>query len=126
MKVRTLNFPTMEILCVGDDKSIVDISQFFNLQSGNNGVCLDILLDRIIAHGIYACAIGNKIKSKYDGKRFNEKLREASLLISEDDYLEAMFCCYPDKMAKELQINEEQKKSILENSIWKEKDFFDL
>lgn len=123
MEVRTLSFPAMEILCVGDDESIMDITQFFSLQGDRGGVYLNILLDRIIADGIYACDVGSRMKAKLDGADFNRKLKDASLSIDEGDYLEAMFCCYPDKMAEELQFSEGQKKSMLENSLWKDRDF---
>lgn len=121
MKVKRLKFPNLAINCVGADRNINDVIQFFKIQDRNTGVILENLLCRIILNNVFAYAEGNGITAKLDAGSFNKKLANEGLLINEADFVDAMFVCHPDEMSSILQIEEETKAAMLENSIWKDK-----
>lgn len=123
MNIVSLNFPTMTINCVGNDMSIVDVRQFFKIQDSRAGVPLDNLLSRMKMNKIYGYAKSKKLKYKRVEKNFNKELERAFLLIDADDFADAMFVCKPDEMAQILKIDEETKKKLLKNSIWKDSPF---
>jgi hypothetical protein len=117
MITASYTFPTLTVNCVGSDRAMRDLDMYFNMHKER--VCLDIFAKRIISQHVYCFMIGQTALAKIDARQYNKQFKMNGLLMTADEFDEAIFLTHPDEIAKLFGISDEMKKSLLQAaSVW--------
>ena len=118
----SMGFQNVRVFCVGRKKDINLIESYFFFRKNQKNTVAQFI-ERFIQNNIYTCFVANNLKDKIIYRIFNNRiLKKHGLLISFDEYMEAM--CFSDagkaELMKILHLSEQEVSEIVENSIWNE------
>lgn len=113
--IEVFEFPSLTIFCYGESCAVNMLIQYFKTNTaGGKQMDISLFLPRFVAAGVEAYTKGNDIKGKLDSKRFNKYFKANSILLTEDKFLDMMFYWNTDSMCERLEINDEQRKKMIE------------
>lgn len=122
MKVGRFKMSNGEMYCVGSERGIQDLQNFFSVQCENRKcVNLDAWVKRVLNNKVYCCLIESKKLGFITSSLVNRVFKKANLLIDEDIWFEALFLTEPQKISELLGLSEKDAEEVKENSWWKDK-----
>ena len=118
MQICCLENPAIQLYCLGDDIGIMDLREYFKIQSNNNNLTIAGILKRIYSHKIYGYAEPISFCGFFLAIEFNLRLLKHKRKVKNWEWVEACVIANPDFMKELLDLTDEEIEWIIQSSKW--------